>query len=69
MLTTKEKNYLDIIFKAVPLMSDFEKGRLVGYAEALYSNSPENNNQTEDSAASVLTDYQLPNDKHDDSIT
>ena len=34
-MSKKEEDYLDKIFKAIPLMSDFEKGRLYGAAEEL----------------------------------
>ena len=39
-MNEKEHQYLDIIFKSVPLMSEFEKGRLLGYAEALGTIGP-----------------------------
>lgn len=35
VLNKNETSYLEKIFEAIPLMSDFEKGRLLGYAEAL----------------------------------
>ena len=34
-MSKKDEDYLDKIFKAIPLMSDFEKGRLYGAAEEL----------------------------------
>lgn len=46
-----EKNeiyYLEKIFKAIPLMSDFEKGRLFGIAEEMERNaSLQNANKTD----------------------
>ncbi len=34
-MTKNEDHYINAIFRAIPHMSEFEKGRLVGYAEAL----------------------------------
>ena len=34
-LSDSEMSYLETIFKAIPHMSDFEKGRLLGIAEEM----------------------------------
>ncbi|MDE7156460.1 MAG: hypothetical protein K2O02_00555 [Lachnospiraceae bacterium] len=34
-MSEKEKKALDTIFKAIPKMSEFQKGRLYGMAEAM----------------------------------
>ena len=34
-MNNNEKSYLETIFKAIPLMDDFEKGRLLGIAEEM----------------------------------
>lgn len=55
-MSDKEKKALDTIFKAIPKMSEFQKGRLYGMAEAMEEQNKSKAKETVDSIQNIEKD-------------
>jgi hypothetical protein len=53
-MTEKDMKNLEIIFKAIPQMSDFQKGRLFGMAEAMEEQNQKKQQEEQKKEALVI---------------
>lgn len=55
-MSDKEKKALDTIFNAIPKMSEFQRGRLYGMAEAMEEQNKSKAKETVDSIQNIEKD-------------